>query len=166
MASSSLAASQRRLGILVSHVESDLVASSAQKAQIAVVGAGGWWARSWHVPGLRKHPEADIAAIVEMDPVVRDELAKEYGCSAFATLDDLLDSDVDVDGVLISTPHRTHFDLGMKAIAAGLNVLIEKPMTTTSEDAQTIVDAATAAGKIFMVNVCQCQFEHHRHSAA
>ena len=40
----------------------------------------------------------------------------------------------------------------MKAIAAGLNVLIEKPMTTTSENAQTIVDAAKAAGKIFMVN--------------
>jgi predicted dehydrogenase len=145
--------SGRRLKALVSHVVQDAsVAGSPKKAQIAIIGAGGWWARSWHVPGLHQHPEADIAAIVEMDAGVRDELAEEYGCAAFGTLDDLLDSDLSVDGVLISTPHRTHFDLGMQAIAAGLNVLIEKPMTTTSEDAQTIVDAAKAAGKIFMVN--------------
>jgi len=159
--------SQRRLEALISHVVQDAaVAGSAKKAQIAIIGAGGWWARSWHVPGLHQHPEADIAAVVEMDAGVRGELAEEYGCPAFATLDDLLNSGLNVDGVLISTPHRTHFDLGMQAIAAGLNVLIEKPMTTTSEDAQTIVDAAKAAGKIFMVNTTANWREQTKAAAA
>ena len=79
-------------------------------------------------------------------------MGEQYCCPTFASLGELVASSCQVDGVLISTPHKTHFELGMEAIAAGMNVLIEKPMTTTGEDAQTVVDAAKAAGKIFMVN--------------
>ena len=156
----------RRLAAVASHVVGAAAGGATSKAQIAVVGAGGWWARDWHCPGLQRHPEADIAAIVEMDAAVREAMGAQYGCATFATLGELIASDVSVDGVLISTPHRTHFELGMQAISAGMNVLIEKPMTTTGEDAQTIVDAAKAAGKIFMVNTTANWREQTKAAAA
>ena len=145
-----------RLRHLAAHLSSGSAAPAAAAgggdAAIAVVGAG-WWATGWHLPQLSRHPEAHIAAIVEMDESLRTELGELYGCPTFATLAELVASvDVQLDGVLISTPHRTHFELGMEAIDAGLNVLIEKPMTTTGPDAQVLVDAAKAGGKIFMVN--------------
>ena len=105
----------------------------AAKARIGLVGAGGWWSSGWHAPGLHGHPEAELAAIVETAPAARATLGERYGCQTFASLEELIASDVEVDGVLILTPQRTHFELGMQAIAAGLNVLIEKPMTTTGE---------------------------------
>ena len=79
-------------------------------------------------------------------------MGETYGCPTFPDLGALIASDVDVDGVLISSPHTTHFDLGMAAIAAGYNVLIEKPMTCSAAEAETLVAAAKAGGKIFMVN--------------
>ncbi len=121
------------------------------KAQIALVGAGTW-ATGWHLPHLHANPHCDISAIVEMGEQHRAALGAQYGCPTFSKLEDLIASDVAVDGVLISSPHRTHFDLGMMAIDAGYNVLIEKPMTVSAEEARTLAAAAQAGGKIFMVN--------------
>jgi NAD-dependent oxidoreductase involved in siderophore biosynthesis len=128
-------------------------AAAKPAAQVALVGAGSW-ATGWHLPHLDANPDCDIAAIVEMGDEHRAAMGEQYGCPTFATFEELIASDVQVDGVLISSPHRTHFDLGMMAIDAGYNVLIEKPMTVSAEEAQTLVDAAKAGGKIFMVSRC------------
>jgi predicted dehydrogenase len=122
-----------------------------KQAQIALIGAGTW-ATGWHLPHLHAHPDANIAAIVEVAEAHRAAMGEKYGAPTFETIDALIVSGVAVDGVLISAPHRAHFELGKKAIAAGYNVLIEKPMTVSAAEAQALVEAARAGGKIFMVN--------------
>ncbi len=65
--------------------------------------------------------------------------------------DQVLD-DSSVEAVVIATPVFTHFDLAKKALLKGKNVLIEKPMTSTSEEATTLKDLADKAKKLLMVD--------------
>ena len=103
------------------------VEASEKKARIAVLGCG-WWSQGWHLPHLSRHPQAEIVAVVDPNPTPRSainelvpvaELGKMYGCATFASLDELLASDVVVDGVLVCTSHASHHALGTAALLAG-----------------------------------------------
>ena len=125
-----------------------------RRARVAVCGAG-WWSQGWHIPHLHRHPRAELVAIVEPEAAPRSStgdvlagvpaLAAQYGCAAFESLDALLKSPVEVDGVLVATPHATHAALATAALDAGLHVLVEKPMTTDVAEARALRDAADAA---------------------
>ena len=84
------------------------VEASEKKARIAVLGCG-WWSQGWHLPHLSRHPQAEIVAVVDPNPTPRSainelvpvaELGKMYGCATFASLDELLASDVVHDVLL------------------------------------------------------------------
>lgn len=60
-------------------------------------------------------------------------------------------ADPDIDAVAIATPAVTHFDLAMRAIRAGKDVFVEKPMTLAYEHAVELVEAAEAGQRILMV---------------
>ena len=131
-----------------------LGAGLMRRARVAVCGAG-WWSQGWHIPHLHRHPRAELVAIVEPEAAPRSStgdvlagapaLAAQYGCAAFESLDALLKSPVEVDGVLVATPHATHAALATAALDAGLHVLVEKPMTTDVAEARALRDAADAA---------------------
>ncbi|KAK3270921.1 hypothetical protein CYMTET_20705 [Cymbomonas tetramitiformis] len=135
----------------------------SQIANIALLGAG-WWAQGWHLPHLKANPKAVIAAIVEPAKQPRstlvsdmdsfEQLSARYNAPVFESFDALLASPLRerLDGVLIAAPHAAHFELGVKAINAGLHVFMEKPMTTDLVQAQKLAAAACATDKIFMVN--------------
>lgn len=64
---------------------------------------------------------------------------------------DLINSPL-VDAVVISTPVSTHFELAMKAFQAGKHVLVEKPMTSTVEEGEKLLEAAAKANRTLMVD--------------
>ena len=133
---------------------------------IAVCGAG-WWSQGWHLPHLMRNPRARIAAIVEPSPHPRSAisdlismkaLGELYGVPTFSSINDLLASPVadTLHGVLIATSHASHAELGCKALARDLHILVEKPMTTDVEEARRLARSAEAAharsGCVTMVN--------------
>lgn len=61
-------------------------------------------------------------------------------------------NDSSVEAVIIATPVFTHFNLAKKALSKGKNVLIEKPMTSTSAEALELNDLAQKANKLLMVD--------------
>jgi hypothetical protein len=65
----------------------------------------------------------------------------------YAALDDVL-ADPHVEAVDICTPHPSHAELALRAIAAGKHVLVEKPLATTMNDGKRMVAAAHAAGVV------------------
>ena len=65
-----------------------------------------------------------------------------------SSIDDLLDI---VDGVHICSPNATHFEIIMKAMEKNVNVLVEKPITTNSDDAFRLLEIALAKGLVFQV---------------
>lgn len=58
----------------------------------------------------------------------------------------------DINNVIIATPTKTHFKLAYQALNAGKNVLVEKPMTTSSEETKTLIALAEEKNKILMVD--------------
>lgn len=68
-----------------------------------------------------------------------------------ASFDEALD-DLSVEAVIIATPVFTHFDLAKKALLKGKNVLIEKPMTSTSSEAFQLQELAQKMNRLLMVD--------------
>jgi len=53
---------------------------------------------------------------------------------------------IEVDGVLVASNHATHAEIGIKCAAAGLAIMMEKPMTTDVPEARALLEAAQANG--------------------
>ena len=118
-----------------------------QGIRVGVVGVGYWGSR--HVRVLRS--TTDVATVVGVDERFSqiDDGCQEvdHGITAYADIEDALPH---VDAVIIATPPASHAPLGLKAIAAGKHVLIEKPMATTADEALSLVEAADAVGVVLM----------------
>jgi predicted dehydrogenase len=72
------------------------------------------------------------------------------GARAFGSLAEAM-AHVPVDAVDIRLPHYLHAPAALEALAAGLHVLVEKPMATSYEDARAMIQAAADAGRILGV---------------
>ena len=107
--------------------------------RIAVAGAG-WWSSIVHLPALTADRDVEVVAVVDPSRARRDAAMQAFGIPhAFADLGPLLDT-VAVDGVVIATPHDTHASLVADCLARNVSVLVEKPMSTTAEDAWRIAE--------------------------
>lgn len=107
---------------------------------IAVVGLGAMGAAHARRLAAGQVPGAHLAAVVERSP----ERRAPFAVPGFAALDGLLDAGV-AEAALVATPHRDHPRSGAAAIAAGLHVLVEKPLAPTVAEAEALVDAARRA---------------------
>ncbi len=117
------------------------------KPRIACLGAGYWGknlVRNLHQLGV-------LAAIGEIDPQRRQELATLYpGLSVPASPDDVL-ADPEIDGVVIATPAVSHADWVRRSLLAGKDVMVEKPLCLSPEEGDELVELARSRGRILMV---------------
>lgn len=108
--------------------------------RLAIVGAG-LITRSVHLPIALSFPEIELFALV--DPVASRaaELAREYGVKPLiaAQVSDIIGK---FDGAIVATPNHTHREVAVPLLEAGISTFIEKPLATTVEDGQAIVEAA------------------------
>ncbi|MFI7582275.1 Gfo/Idh/MocA family protein [Kocuria sp. M1N1S27] len=111
-----------------------------RKLRIAVVGAG--LIGREHARRVLAHPRLELSYVV--DPYV--DAADTPSGSATALVADLEVALGDVDGVVLATPNPAHRDGALAAIAAGVPVLVEKPIADTVAAAAEIVTAAEASG--------------------
>lgn len=114
------------------------------KVRVALVGCGGV------VKKIRRSylgiEGAQVTAIVDTDLHEADEAAQELGATRASTeLAAALESDV--DAVAISTPNFLHAQQVCMALEAGKHVLVQKPMTRTTEEADAILAAWRRSGK-------------------
>lgn len=111
-----------------------------RKARIGLVGAG-WWATAVHLPALAANPRAEIVGIADLD-LPRAQLAADaYGVQHFFESHlDLLK--LELDGVIVATAHDGHFEPAYDALAAGTDVLVEKPLTVDPAEAELLVERA------------------------
>src|SRR3954453_22558409 len=112
------------------------------KVRIAVAGAGLIGRR--HVEEVDASPVATLAAIVDPGPV-GPELAQKYGVPLHTGITELFATDRP-DGIVLATPNRLHVGGGLECVAAGVPVLVEKPLADTVEGATRLVEAGEAAG--------------------
>lgn len=89
-----------------------------------------------------------MAAVADTDGERAGEIAAKYGCKAYTDYRKLLN---DVDALSIVTPTTNHYAVAMDCIRAGKDVLIEKPVTATIEEADRLVAASAEAGTLIQV---------------
>ncbi|MCL5995674.1 MAG: Gfo/Idh/MocA family oxidoreductase [Chloroflexi bacterium] len=121
--------------------------------KFAIVGCGGIIAPT-HVKALRQIPNAQIAAMCDINPETGKPRADEVGCPFFADHTELLEK-IKPDVVTVCTPHPVHARIALDAFAAGAHVLTEKPMSVEVALADRMIAAADAAGKLLAVNFQQ-----------
>ena len=125
------------------------------KTRIAVAGAGA--IGQAHIDVAKNGPTCVLSAIVDPSPAAV-EVAARAGVAIYLSLDELLSRDRP-DGLVLATPNRLHVTQGLQCIAAGLPILLEKPIATTVAEGEQLVQAAEAAGARVLIG-------HHRaHSA-
>ena len=117
--------------------------------QVGVVGLGYWG------PNLARNfdrlPGAALRWICDADEEKRARLAPQFPSTrASGDLDELL-SDPELDAVVIATHVPSHPVLAMRALAAGKHVFVEKPLAQSVAEAEQVVEAAAAAGRVLMV---------------
>lgn len=122
--------------------------SNKSLKRIALIGYGGMG--GWHVNHILKGGAVELAGIYDIDPA-RIAKAQEKGIHTYASLEELL-ADESVELVTIATPNQLHRPLAIQAMAAGKNVISEKPVTLSSEDLQAMIDASKKYNKLFTVH--------------
>jgi predicted dehydrogenase len=117
---------------------------------VGVVGYGYWGPNL--VRNFWEAPNARLVAVCDRDAQRLARFQARYpAVAATAEFEDLL-KDPAVDAVAIATPVSSHFELARQALRAGKHVLVEKPMTATSEQALRLIDEARKRDLILMVD--------------
>lgn len=125
----------------------------------ALIGTGSITERL--APAILRAEGADLVAVLSRDLERADQLRQRHGAEAaksYTDLDALLD-DPRVDAVVIATPDGLHANQALAAIERGKHVLVEKPMTTTTGDAEVLRYAAGRSNVSFTVGY---HLRHHR----
>lgn len=113
--------------------------------KIGLIGIGKWGQKfANEYIQLMKEGVIDVA-FYDMD---KAKLEQFKGIETFSSLDNAVKN---VDAVHICTPDYTHYDVAKKALNAGINVLIEKPMTNDSDKAYRLVELASNENLILQV---------------
>ena len=117
--------------------------------KVGVVGAGSI-TRAAHLPHYAQIPDVKLVGICDTDGRRAQALAQEFHVpKVFTDYRDLLREDLDALSICI--PNVFHAPVALAAFKRGLHVLCEKPMATTSADAQAMAQAARKAKRILMV---------------
>lgn len=116
---------------------------SGAKIRTAVIGTG-WWSTFAHLPALAADENCDLVAICDRDPE-RARLAAD-AFQVPRVVPDVEDVLGDVDAVVVATPQSQHFGVAGALLDAGVDTLVEKPLTINPGDAWSLVDKARLSG--------------------
>lgn len=114
--------------------------------RVAVVGVGHLGRH--HARVLSDLPEATLVGVVDADPARAQAIAASSGCKVFPDVAGLIGK---VDAVSIASPTEVHAALALPLLAAGIDVLVEKPMTRSLDEADALLAAARASGALLAV---------------
>ncbi|HUY83239.1 MAG TPA: Gfo/Idh/MocA family oxidoreductase [Steroidobacteraceae bacterium] len=112
----------------------------------AVVGAG--YLGRFHAQKYAALADSTLIGIADPDPRAREALATELGVAAYADHRALLGR---VDAVSVVTPTPTHHAIAKDFLEGGAHVLVEKPMTVTIAEGESLIRAARRAGRVLQV---------------
>ena len=123
-----------------------MTADPMDPVKVGVIGIGnmGWH----HARVLSLLRDADLIGVADPDPD-RGQLATEqFGCSWFPDYRDMLS---EVEAVCIAVPTLLHHSVGLACLDSGVHVLIEKPIAASQDEATSLIDAASRAGRLLQV---------------
>ena len=117
-----------------------------ENLRAAVIGTG--YLGRFHAQKYAAMANVDLVGVVDLDSAKAAAVAQECGTVAFGDFRELFGR---VDAVSVATTTSSHFDVSRECLAHGIDVLIEKPMTTTLDQADDLIELAREKGRIIQV---------------
>jgi UDP-N-acetylglucosamine 3-dehydrogenase len=97
---------------------------------------------------------ANLVGVCDIDTKATREISEKFGCHAYSRIDTFLERS-GVQVVSVSTPTTTHKEIVIECLRAGVDVLVEKPISDSVEHAQEILDEAKSNGRTFGVGMIE-----------
>src|SRR5689334_3281654 len=135
---------------LIGSKETSAAAKPASAIRIGVIGYGYWGPNI--VRNFSALDNCELAAVCDKNPAALKRVSKAYpGVRATADFSEVLRSP-DIDAVAVITPVWTHFELAKAALQNGKHVFVEKPFTSTSAQAEELIELADRKNLRIMVD--------------
>lgn len=122
--------------------------------RIAIIGPGK--VAHLHAKAVLQTPDTTLVAVYGRTYQKAEDFANEYGIRAYSDINDMVDRE-DVDLCIVTTPHPAHRDPTVAALDAGAHVLVEKPLASSLEDCDAMLEAARRNGR-YLGTISQRRF--------
>jgi predicted dehydrogenase len=135
-------------------VRDDNVADTGRILNFGFIGTG--WIAESYIDCVIKMPDIRVIAAADLAPGKAERFFARYGVEDvryYPSHKEMLDTETDLDAVFVCTYNRTHAECAIYALNKGVNVLLEKPMSVTAEEAADIVRAEKASGKLLSLGI-------------
>lgn len=113
---------------------------------MAVVGVGHFG--SFHCCKIQSLPGADLRVVVDVDSDRAASAGARFGAQALTSIEDLAGR---VDAAVVAVPTPEHHQVAARLLAAGLDLLVEKPLAASSEQAQHLCELAARRARCLQV---------------
>ena len=126
--------------------------TSARKLKVGIIGTG--WIAESHIESYLDMDDVEVVAMADLIPGKAEKFAARYGVENvrfYPSHKELIDAETDLDAVSVCTYNMTHAECTIYALEHGVNVLLEKPMCVTTEEAVEIMRAEKKSGKILSI---------------
>lgn len=119
------------------------------RIKVGIIGCGSI-AKHRHIPEYVMNENVEIVAFCDVIAARAHAFADQYNAKAYVDYTELLENE-EIDAVSVCTPNSLHAPVSIAALKAGKHVLCEKPMATSSEEAEAMIAAANENGKKLMI---------------
>ncbi len=125
---------------------------TSKKVRVGIIGTG--WIAEAHMLSYMKQPDVEIVAAADLVEGKAEEFMARFGIEAkcYRSHAEMLDDEsLELDAVSVCTYNRTHAECAAYALKKGVNVLLEKPMCVTLEEAVELVKTEKESGKVLSI---------------
>ena len=123
-----------------------------KKLKVGIIGTG--WIADAHANKYKDMSDVEVVALADLVPGKAKKFAEKWefnDARCYLSHKELLDNEKDLDAVSICTYNRTHAECTIYALKKGVNVLCEKPMSVTLDEAIEMRKAEKESGKILSI---------------
>jgi len=117
-----------------------------KKMNFAIIGLGYWGKNYYRI--LNSNDKINLSAIVDSN----QNINLDEGIKHFPDLEDLLNSEINIDAAIIATPTNTHYEITKKLLNNGIHVLVEKPLSTKADEASELINLANEKNLVLLVD--------------
>lgn len=130
----------------------EVVIDASKKLRVGIIGTG--WIAEAHMESYMNQPDVEIVAGADLIEGKAKAFFDKFGVDAkcYNSHKEMLDDEsLQLDAVSVCTYNRTHAECAIYALKKGVNVMLEKPMCVTIEEAAEIMKAEKESGKVLSI---------------
>jgi len=124
----------------------------SKKLKVGIIGTG--WIAEAHIESYKNMPDVEVIAAADLIPGKAEAFMKRYGVEGvrfYPSHKEMIDNEPELDAVSVCTYNTAHAEPTIYALEHGVNVLLEKPFTVTTEEAVAVMRAEKKSGKLLSI---------------